>query len=80
MRGWGKYVNLTMTVWTLFEVTILCFPAVYPITLQTFNYAAPITIAVMALSLVWYAIAGRKYYFGTRSNLSEAEKVALGKQ
>lgn len=32
---------------------------------------APITLAVMGLSLVWYMIAGRRYYDGPRSNVHE---------
>ncbi|WVO18657.1 hypothetical protein L204_106377 [Cryptococcus depauperatus] len=69
MRKWGLYVNIVMTVWTLFEVTILCFPETYPLAWDTFNYAAPITFAVMGLSLVWYFAAGRRYYGGPRSNV-----------
>ncbi|GFZ42510.1 hypothetical protein JCM24511_00226 [Saitozyma sp. JCM 24511] len=74
MRGWGVYVNGVMLLWTLFEVTILCFPETYPLTWDTFNYAAPITLAVMALSFVWYALAGRRYYTGPRSNLPEEDR------
>lgn len=88
MGKWGYIVNVIMVVWTLFEVTILCFPETYPLTWDTFNYAvrylpsscsrianentqAPITLAVMGLSLVWYIIAGRRYYDGPRSNVQE---------
>ncbi|WVQ78870.1 hypothetical protein IAT38_000961 [Cryptococcus sp. DSM 104549] len=77
MRGWGIYVNIIMTVWTLFEVTILCFPETYPLTWDTFNYAAPITIAVMVLSLIWYYGAGRRYYDGPRSNVEDPVREAL---
>ncbi|WWC87950.1 uncharacterized protein L201_002850 [Kwoniella dendrophila CBS 6074] len=77
MRKWGLYVNIVMTLWTLFEVTILAFPASYPLTWNTFNYSAPITGAVMALSLIWYFAAGRKYYDGPKSNLSTEQKVAI---
>ncbi|OCF31661.1 amino acid permease [Kwoniella heveanensis BCC8398] len=69
MRKWGILVNWIMVIWTLFEVTILAFPETYPLTWNTFNYAAPITIAVMALSFVWYFLGGRKYYDGPKSNL-----------
>jgi hypothetical protein len=31
----------------------------------------------MILSFIWYAAAGRKYYSGPRSNLSEEEKREL---
>ncbi|ODN76623.1 hypothetical protein L202_05271 [Cryptococcus amylolentus CBS 6039] len=73
MGKWGYLVNIIMVLWTLFEVTILCFPETFPLTWDTFNYAAPITMAVMALSLVWYVAAGRKWYEGPRSNLEETE-------
>ncbi|KIR28093.1 amino acid permease [Cryptococcus deuterogattii 99/473] len=71
MGKWGYIVNVIMVTWTFFEVTILCFPETYPLTWNTFNYAAPITLAVMGLSLIWYMIAGRRYYDGPRSNVHE---------
>ncbi|KAK4685837.1 choline transport protein, partial [Tremellales sp. Uapishka_1] len=75
MRGWGIYVNGIMVIWTLFEVTILSFPTYYPLTWDLFNYAAPITGAVMALSFIWYFAAGRRYYDGPRSNLAPEREI-----
>ncbi|ORY24059.1 amino acid/polyamine transporter I [Naematelia encephala] len=77
MRGYGKYVNAVMIGWTLFEVTILSFPTIWPITGQNFNYASVITVGVLLLSLIWYALAGRNYYFGPRSNISDADRQAI---
>ena len=39
MRGWGAYVNWIMVIWTAFEVIILVFPTVKPITAINMNYA-----------------------------------------
>lgn len=74
MRGWGKWVNLIMVVWTAFEVVILCFPSYKPITAQTFNYAAPITVGVMLLSGLWYLLHAHRFYSGPRSNLGETHE------
>ncbi|KAL7424711.1 polyamine transporter tpo5 [Cryptotrichosporon argae] len=74
MRGWGKYVNAVMLFWTLFEVTILCFPETYPVTASTMNYSWVITIGVMILSFVWYFAAGKRHYHGPRSNLAPEAK------
>lgn len=74
MRGWGKWVNLIMVIWTFFECIILCFPAYQPITAQTFNYAAPITIGVMVLAGLWYVVHAHRFYSGPRSNLGETHE------
>nr|XP_031858496.1 uncharacterized protein CI109_006141 [Kwoniella shandongensis]KAA5525568.1 hypothetical protein CI109_006141 [Kwoniella shandongensis] len=77
MGRWGYAVNVIMFFWTLFEVTILAFPATYPLTWNTFNYSAPITIAVMVLSLIWYFAHGKRYYDGPRSNLTHEERESV---
>lgn len=64
MRGWGVYVNGVMLLWTLFEVTILCFPETYPLTWDTFNYAVSGASLRSAASARSQPDPIRPHYFG----------------
>lgn len=44
MRGWGVYINWIMVIWTAFEVVILVFPTVMPITAANMNYAVRLPV------------------------------------
>lgn len=69
MRGWGLYVNIIMVLWTAFEVIILSFPTIQPLTALNMNYAAPITVGVMVITGLWYIFFAHRHYHGPRSNL-----------
>lgn len=87
MGSWGLWVNILMIVWGLYETTILTFPQNFPFDEKTFNYSVRngscslanrqwvITLGVMLLSLIWYALGGRKYYDGPRANLDSLPVV-----
>lgn len=62
--------------WTAFETVILIMPTVYPVSWTNFNYSWVITLAVMGIAGLWYAISARKYYDGPRTNLESSEKQA----
>jgi hypothetical protein len=49
----------------------LAFPAVYPITPQTMNYASAITVGVMILSGIWYIAGAHNHYSGPQPNVDE---------
>ncbi|KAJ9102235.1 hypothetical protein QFC19_004779 [Naganishia cerealis] len=74
MGSWGLWVNIIMVSWTVFECIILAFPTIQPITAQNFNYASVITIGVMILSGIWYALGGRRHYHGPKPNLGETHE------
>ena len=71
MGKWGLPVNIVMVLWTAFEVIILAFPAVKPITALTMNYSSVITVGVMVLSGLWYIAGAHKHYHGPQSNVDE---------
>ncbi len=75
----AEMLILSIYALTAFEVTILCFPTVMPLTAQNMNYAAPITIGVMVLSLIWYFAGARRHYSGPRSNLGETHARPEGR-
>ncbi|CED83366.1 apc amino acid permease [Phaffia rhodozyma] len=64
----GLIINLLMVGWTFFECIILSFPTFQPITAQNFNYSWVITLGVMLLSFIWYAVSAHKRYTGPRSD------------
>jgi hypothetical protein len=53
----------------VFEVTILAFPTVKPITALNMNYSSIITIGVVILSGIWYILGAHKHYAGPRPNV-----------
>ncbi|KAI0742861.1 APC amino acid permease [Daedaleopsis nitida] len=69
--GWAA--NVICIAWTCFVCVIFALPTVLPVTAETMNYAAPITGGVILLSLVWYAVGGRKHYTGPQSNRTDLD-------
>ncbi|KAI0830261.1 APC amino acid permease [Trametes gibbosa] len=67
----GWFANVNCILWTLFVCVIFALPTVLPVTGETMNYAAPITGGVILLSLVWYAVGGRRHYKGPASNRTD---------
>lgn len=54
-----------------FEVIILAFPSVKPITALNMNYSSVITVGVMVCSGIWYICGARKHYHGPQPNVDE---------
>ncbi|TFK82831.1 APC amino acid permease [Polyporus arcularius HHB13444] len=67
----GWIANVTCILWTCFVCIIFALPTTLPVTADTMNYAAPITGGVVLLSLVWYAVGGRRHYKGPQSNRTD---------
>ncbi|KAJ7584947.1 APC amino acid permease [Mycena floridula] len=67
--GWTA--NVMCIFWTLFVCVIFSFPTYLPVTADTMNYAAVITIGVIFLSFVWYIADGHRHYHGPQSNLQQ---------
>lgn len=75
-RGWlAFFVNWTAVLWVSFVVVILSLPETIPVTAASMNYAAPITAAVMLVSLAYYYAGGKNVYTGPR-NLIKEERLA----
>ncbi|ORY28380.1 amino acid permease [Rhizoclosmatium globosum] len=69
----GLIINVIAVVWTAFVSIILVLPPSVPVTTDTMNYAGPITVGVMFLSMIWYYVDARKWYMGPLGNLSTTE-------
>ncbi|KAG8158462.1 hypothetical protein KVR01_011584 [Diaporthe batatas] len=61
------FVNVWACSWTAFVSVIFLFPTVRPVAADTMNYAVVILAFVLLFSLVYWYIAGRKYYVGPRT-------------
>jgi amino acid permease (GABA permease) len=70
---WSAIVGWIAVVWVAFIIVLFVLPPLYPITIDTFNYA-PVAVVVVALLAIvlWYA-RGKKHFM-TRE---EAEHLTL---
>lgn len=68
-RRGGAFVASVAIIWTTFEVCILIMPTIYPVTALNMNYSSIITVGVMLLAGLWYAVSARHYYDGPRTTL-----------
>lgn len=64
------YVNVWAIIWTAFVSVIFVFPTVRPVTAENMNYAIVYLGGILAASLAYWFISGRKFYTGP---LIEAE-------
>ena len=70
-RGWfGRLINITAILWTIFECTILSIPQTLPLKATEFNYSWVIMVGVLILSLIWYVAHAHRHYHGPRSTMS----------
>lgn len=72
-RTRGAIVNVIAITWTVFTVTILSMPTLYPVTATNMNYSWVICIAVMLLSGLWYFVSARHYYDGPRKTVHDGK-------
>ncbi|KIJ62729.1 hypothetical protein HYDPIDRAFT_176497 [Hydnomerulius pinastri MD-312] len=73
--GWlGVFANVWCTIWTIFVCVLFSLPTEEPVTPANMNYAAPITVAVIAFSGLWYVSGAHRHYHGPASNLPNEGK------
>ncbi|KAF8622285.1 hypothetical protein AX15_007151 [Amanita polypyramis BW_CC] len=60
----GILCNTTSILWTLFVTVIFALPTIKPVTAQNMNYASVITLGVLILAFIWYALGARRHYRG----------------
>jgi len=71
----GLLCNTTCIIWTLFVTVIFSLPTILPVTAQNMNYASVITVGVVILSFVWYALGAHRYYEGPRGGKRDADST-----
>ncbi|KAG9318384.1 APC amino acid permease [Chiua virens] len=69
--GWlGAFVNVWGTLWTIFICVMFSLPTLLPVTVTTMNYAAPVTVGVLAITGFWYMLGAHRHYHGPPSGPS----------
>lgn len=59
---WGIPINLFSLSFLLYIIFWTAFPIIYPVTIETFNFAGPIFIAVLSLALLDWFTTGKKRF------------------
>lgn len=70
----GKFsipLNIISVVWICFFSVILCVPSVSPVSPETMNWASVMLTAVIAFSLIFWFISGRKNHRGSLDTAEE---------
>jgi amino acid transporter len=56
----GTTANIGAVMWILFELVLFSMPTALPVTEVSMNYASVVLAGFACLSLLWYAVSGRK--------------------
>jgi amino acid transporter len=56
----GTTANVGAMMWILFELVLFSMPTALPVTEVSMNYASVVLAGFACLSLLWYAVSGRK--------------------
>jgi amino acid permease (GABA permease) len=70
---WSPVIGWIAVVWVVFIVVLFVLPPVYPITLDTFNYAPIAVVVVAALAGILWLTRGRKHFM----TAEEAEHLTV---
>ncbi|GAA4354937.1 amino acid permease [Microbacterium rhizosphaerae] len=70
---WSAIVGWLAVIWVAFIIILFILPPLYPITLDTFNYAPVAVVVVILLATVLWFVSGRKHFM-TRE---EAEHLTI---
>jgi amino acid transporter len=70
---WSPVIGWIAVVWVVFIVVLFVLPPVYPITLDTFNYAPIAVVVVAALAGILWLTRGRKHFMTSE----EAEHLTI---
>nr|BEK67476.1 amino acid permease [Kitasatospora purpeofusca] len=58
---WSRPIGTAAVVWVVILTALMCLPQRAPVTVDTFNYAPITLLVVLALSAIWYRMAGSKF-------------------
>lgn len=74
---WSFILNVWAILWTAVVSVIFLFPLTIPVTADSMNYAIVIMVFVGIISMLYWYVAGRHYYYGprVRAHLVDGEIV-----
>ena len=60
----GYVINVITIFWILLAIVLFTMPTAIPVTSSTMNYASVLFVFFSGVSILWYAISGRKHFTG----------------
>ncbi|KAK6330485.1 hypothetical protein TWF696_003376 [Orbilia brochopaga] len=60
----GYAINIATVSWIVFSVVLFCMPVSLPVSAAGMNYASVVFMGFATVSVVWYAVRGRKTFSG----------------
>ena len=60
--------------WSCFVTPLYSMPAALPVTADTMNYASPVFVGFVVISIGWYLVYGRKHYTGPPAKEEEVAR------
>lgn len=64
-------INVATVIWIIFSVVLFCMPVSIPVTAAGMNYASVVFSGFATISVVWYAVRGRKTFNGPEEVIIE---------
>lgn len=74
---WSIPVAAVAVVWLFFEAAMFMLPTVYPITLQTLNYAPVAVGGVLTLIIASWVLSARHWFSGPRVDVDNSDAVMI---
>ena len=62
----GYVINSITVLWILLAIVIFTMPTAIPVTPSSMNYASVLFVFFAGVSVLWYAVWGRKHFTGPR--------------
>ncbi|KIX04956.1 uncharacterized protein Z518_05828 [Rhinocladiella mackenziei CBS 650.93] len=69
---WGIPINIFAIIYSAYVMVFLVFPSFLPVDANTMNYALPINVFVLLISLVWWFVWGQRYWRGLNKEVVDA--------
>lgn len=67
-KGWGLPLNIYALVWTIYLTIWLPFPTTLPVTGTNMNYAGPIYVVVLLVTVFWWFVWGKNKWPGLNAD------------
>lgn len=71
LRGASRPVCLVAFLWICYTCAVFLLPTVYPIKMDTFNYAPIALGVVLGLIMIWWVVDAREWFKGPVRNIDE---------
>ncbi|RVD80567.1 uncharacterized protein DFL_008462 [Arthrobotrys flagrans] len=76
----GYAINIVTVTWIILSVVLFCMPVSIPVTAAGMNYASVVFMGFAGISVVWYAVRGRKTFNGPEEVVIYGESRSLDEE